>query len=61
MYAIVRNVVTPAKTSVRTVVWFSDNLNNRSIFSIPKAGAEEILLVTTQLGNPGDRESVYLE
>jgi hypothetical protein len=31
MYAIVRNVVTPASNSVRAVVLFSDSLNNRSI------------------------------
>src|SRR5678816_2061936 len=30
MYAIVRKVVTPANTSIRTVVWFSVSRNSRS-------------------------------
>ncbi len=38
MYAIVKNVVTPASTSVRTVVWFADNLNKRSISWIAESG-----------------------
>src|ERR1700757_1210165 len=38
MYAIVKNVVTPASTSVRTVVWFADNLNKRSISWIAEGG-----------------------
>jgi len=33
MYAIVRNVVTPAKISVRTLVSFLDNLNKRPIMA----------------------------
>lgn len=38
MYAIVKNVVSPASTSVRTVVWCSESRKNRSnIFKAEKS------------------------